>query len=127
MTRNPACLPTPSADGLADLTRHDKEERGPEFPREMRTRCEPTECPRRDREPAAITNPQVDGRRAGIRTQERVAPLAVFKTVNGHLRGQGRRDARGLDETFYVEERLLPLKQTVATISRLHATTTTPR
>ena len=79
MTRNPACLPTPSADGLADLTRHDKEERGPEFPREMRTRCGPTECPRRDREPAAITNPQVDGGRPGIRTPGAGCPASGFQ------------------------------------------------
>jgi hypothetical protein len=76
----PSDLPTASADDIADLTRHDKEHRSPEFPREMRTQCGPTECPGRDREPAAITNSQVDGGRTGIRTQERVAPLAVFKT-----------------------------------------------
>jgi hypothetical protein len=68
-------------DEIAGLTRHDKEHRSLEFPREMRTQCGPTECPERAPEPGTITNPQVDSGRAGIRTRERVAPLAVFKAA----------------------------------------------
>ena len=57
--------------------------RGADAPRfrELRTQCGPTGFDSSASRPRAGTNPQVDGGRTGIRTQERVAPLAVFKTV----------------------------------------------
>ena len=45
----------------------------------MRTHCGPTAPKRATGEPGQEANVLVDGGRTGIRTQERVAPLAVFK------------------------------------------------
>jgi hypothetical protein len=54
----------------------------------MRTQCRPTESPTRARERNAVTKPQVDGGRSGIRTHERVAPLTVSRPgIDGYRRG----------------------------------------
>jgi hypothetical protein len=64
----------------------------------MRAQCRPTERPGRDREPAAVKNPQVDGGRTGIRTQG--CPASGFQDRFRRVRYQQRQAHRAIGEWF---------------------------